>query len=236
MSSISSITKMFEEFCITFPETSEDAKLSIKKMLKIEEKVECKGIKADKSKCTLPAKENGFCGKHNPDKKVVKAESDSEEEKPKAKAPKKKVVKAESESEEEKPKAKAPKKKKVESESEEEKPKAKAPKKKKVESESEEEKPKAKASPKKKKVVEEETEEVPKVKSPPKKKVVEQECNFTNPKTHVKCPQAGTVKPEGAAFHYCKRHSEKAAEIEKSLNEKIEEEEEEVVIDECEFE
>ncbi len=217
MSSISSITKMFEEFCITFPETSEDAKLSIKKMLKIEEKVECKGIKADKSKCTLPAKENGFCGKHNPDKKVVKAESDSEEEKPKAKAPKKKVVKAESESEEEKPKAKAPKKKKVESESEEE-------------------KPKAKASPKKKKVVEEETEEVPKVKSPPKKKVVEQECNFTNPKTHVKCPQAGTVKPEGAAFHYCKRHSEKAAEIEKSLNEKIEEEEEEVVIDECEFE
>ncbi len=52
----SAIFKLFEEFCAQFPETSEEAKLSIKKMLKIEEKIECKGIKADKSKCTLPAK------------------------------------------------------------------------------------------------------------------------------------------------------------------------------------
>ena len=216
--------KLFEEFCAQFPETSEEAKLAIKKMLKIEEKIECKGIKVDKSKCTLPAKENGYCGKHNPDKKVVKeVESDSEEAKPKAKAaPKKKVVKeveSGSDSEEAKPKAKASPKKKVV----------------KAESDEEEAKPKTKAAPKKK-VVDEDSEEVkPKVKSPPKKKVVEQECNFTNPTTHVKCSHAGTVKPEGAAFHYCKRHSEKSAEIEKNLDEKIEEEEE-VTIDDNEFE
>ncbi len=160
---------------------------------------ECKGIKADKSKCTLQAKENGYCGKHNPDK--VKATKDEEEVKPKVKASSKKKVVEE------------------------------------VESEEEEVKSKVKASPKKKVVEEVESEEEvkPKVKSPPKKKVVEQVCNYTNPKTQVKCSHTGTVKPEGAAFFYCKRHSEKSAEIEKILEDKIEEEEE-IVLDENEFE
>ncbi len=168
-----------------------------------------KESKLTRANALCQQKGNGYCGKHNPEKKVVKEEVVPDEVKPKVKAaPKKKVVKAESEEEEE------------------------------------EAKPKVKASPKKKVVKaesEEEEEAKPKVKSPPKKKVVEQECNFTSPTTHAKCSHSGTVKPEGAAFHYCKRHSEKSAEIEKNLDEEIEEEieeedEEEVVHDNHEFE
>ena len=44
----------------------------------------------------------------------------------------------------------------------------------------------------------------------------EHECNAIIKKTQKQCQWAGTVKPDGAEFHYCKRHSTKWAEFEES--------------------
>jgi hypothetical protein len=47
-----------------------------------------------------------------------------------------------------------------------------------------------------------------------KKKEIPVSCNATINKTGKKCTQMGTVKPENANFHYCKRHSEKWVDFE----------------------
>jgi hypothetical protein len=47
-----------------------------------------------------------------------------------------------------------------------------------------------------------------------KKKEVPVSCNATITKAGKKCTQMGTVKPDNANFHYCKRHSEKWVDFE----------------------
>lgn len=42
----------------------------------------------------------------------------------------------------------------------------------------------------------------------------ENHCNGIIKKTNKSCNSAGTIKPDGAEFHYCKRHSEKWKEFE----------------------
>lgn len=50
---------------------------------------------------------------------------------------------------------------------------------------------------------------------PRTKKETSHTCHATIPATGKKCIQPATVKPKGADFHYCKRHSEKWIEFEK---------------------
>lgn len=49
------------------------------------------------------------------------------------------------------------------------------------------------------------------------KKEYKHDCHATIAKTGKNCIQIGTIKPEGADFYYCKRHSEKWIDFEPEL-------------------
>ena len=57
-----------------------------------------------------------------------------------------------------------------------------------------------------------------KVQKPKKKIVNKNSCNAIIKKSKKQCSSNGTVKPEGAEFHYCKRHSEKWEEFEPKVS------------------
>ena len=183
---------------------------------------ECKALKANKEKCTLQAKENGYCGKHNPDKKLA------EEKKPSSKKLTKKVKDESNEEEEEEEEQPKEDKKKKSSKSKSKKPaeedekpteEDKKPKKKPSKDVEEQSEEHSEEDKKKKKA-----EDKPKTVKTSKQKPSIEECNYVNSDNDTKCSHIGTIKFREVL--YCKRHFDKVTK--KVKEEEVEKDEENV--------